>query len=104
MDNQKKLSSKKKKPPKTISLKDFCNLVDLEQQERQSSVGEGERMERGGSGTGSCLDRKDQRFQRLVGSQRPNLPERLVDWEEDGRDYCGQMAECEDCHDTGLYG
>ena len=77
------LKSKKKKPQNTISLKDFHNLVDLEQQERQSSVGEGERTERGGSGTGNCWD---QRFQRSVGSQRPNLPERLVDWKEGGRD------------------
>ena len=96
-----KKKEKKKKPLDTMSLKDFNNLVDLEQQERQSSVGEGERTERGGSGTGNC-------FQRSVGSQRPNLPERLVVSEEDGRDDWGQnarqMAECEDCHDTGVYG
>ena len=96
-----KKKEKKKKPLNTMSLKYFNNLVDLEQQERQSSVGEGERTERGGSGTGNC-------FQRSVGSQRPNLPERLVVSEEDGRDDWGQnarqMAECEDCHDTGVYG
>ena len=100
-----KKKEKKKKPLDTMSLKDFNNLVDLEQQERQSSVGEGERTERGGSGTGNCWD---QQFQRSVGSQRPNLPERLVVSEEDGRDDWGQnarqMAECEDCHDTGVYG
>ena len=81
-----------------MSLKDLHNLFDLEQQERRSSVGEGERTERGGSGTGNWM----------VGSQRPNLPERLVVCEEDGRDDWGQnarqMAECEDFHDTGVYG
>ena len=99
MESKKK--EKKKKPLDTMSLKDFNNLVDL----GQSSVGEGERTERGGSGTGNCWD---QQFQRSVGSQRPNLPERLVVSEEDGRDDWGQnarqMAECEDCHDTGMYG
>ena len=54
-ERKKKSSSKKKKPQNTISLKDFCNLVDLEQQGRQSSVNEGERMEMGGSGTRNSL-------------------------------------------------